>query len=67
MDEVLKNEVINTVWDMYLKVLKKYTGFLNLYRNITPTDLRAENQHINELINASLLIKKYFRRIKDYI
>ena len=80
MDEDIKNQSIYTVEDTYIKELKnKYTRFLivtcrylpeNLldqYVNITIMDLKYNNQWMNELIDTSLTIDKWFERINDCI
>ena len=71
MEKVLKNMVIGSVEDTYLKDLNnKYTGFLrvtchdilvnltNHYGNITTTELEEKNQWINEPIDLYLQIDK---------
>ena len=69
MDQAFKNPFIDSINDTYLKELKnKYTGFvgvtcrdipknlLELYKNITTEDLKANYQKMNETIDASLVI-----------
>ena len=80
MYESLKNQVINAVEDTYFRVSKnKYTGFLrvtfrdllkhmiNWYGKIMTTDLKYNNQRMNEPIDSSLPIDKYFNQIDDCI
>ena len=72
VDESLKNQVIDTSEDTYLKELKnKYTIFLrvtcnnilehiiNRYGNITTTDIEFNNQQMNKPITLSLPINKH--------
>ena len=69
MDEEIKNQVINSARDTYLKDLNnKCTGFLGIpchdllghllywYGKLTTADLEASNQKINEQINLYLLL-----------
>ena len=78
MEKAPKNQVINSIEDTYLKKLnKKYTGSLgvtcrnlpnhliNRYIQITTPDLESNSQKINEPINLSFPIDKYFERIDD--
>ena len=80
MDEDLKNQVIKSFEEIDLKEFKnKYTVFLgvtfhnlledmlNIYRNITTTDIKAINQQMNNPIESSLTIDKYFKFIDDCI
>ena len=80
MDEALKNQVINSVEETYLKELKnKYTGFfgvtrcnlfghlLDQYGKITTVNLESNNQRMNEPIDSSLPIDEYFERIYDCV
>ena len=80
MDEELKNKVINSIEDMYFKEFKdEYTGFLggmclnlldnilNCYRKFITAYPKANNQQMNEPIDSSLPIDKYFERIDDFI
>ena len=73
MDEYHNNQVIDTAKDTYLKELNnKYTGFLrvmwcdifehliNIYGKTTNADIEYNNQQMNEMINLSLPIDKYF-------
>ena len=80
MDESLKNQVIDTLEDMYLKELKnKYTVFLvvtlcdllkhifDRYGNIATSDLESNNKWINKPVYSSLPINKYFNQINDCV
>ena len=80
MDEPLKNQVIDTSEYMYLKEFNnKYTVFLgdtcrdllehllDRYGNITIADLEFNNQWMNELIDLSLPIDKYFDWIDECV
>ena len=61
MDEDLKNQVIKSFEEIDLKEFKnKYTGF-------PTTDIKAINQQMNNPIESSLTIDKYFKFIDDCI
>ena len=80
MDKAIKNQVIYSVSDTYLKELNnKYTGFLGVMRNyllehlidwyktIMTVDLKTNNQLMNDFIDFSLPIDKYFECINDCV
>ena len=73
MDEAIKKHVTNSIKDTYLKEFKnKYNWFLrvmcrnlikhllNCYGEIMTTDLEAKNNQMNNTVDSSLLIAKYF-------
>ena len=76
MYEALKNQSIDTAKYTYLKELKnKYTNILEVtccnllnrvldrYGKIAPAYIEDNNQRMNEPIDSSLRIEKYFERI----
>jgi hypothetical protein len=80
MDSALKTQIIDTIEDTYLCELRnKYTGYLGVtaryvidylldrYGKITPADIAACKQRINEPIDASQPIDVYFQKIDDCI
>jgi hypothetical protein len=80
MDSALKTQIIDAIKDTYLCELRnKYTGYLGVtaqdlidhlldrYGKITPADIAACKQCINEPIDASQAIDVYFQTIDDCI
>jgi uncharacterized protein (DUF433 family) len=80
MDAALKTQTIDAIKDTYLCELRnKYTGYLGAtaldlidrlldrYGKITPADITACKQQINEPIDASQPIDVYFQQINDCI
>jgi hypothetical protein len=80
MDLALKTQIIDAIKDRYLCELRnKYTGYLGVtardlidhlldrYGKITPADIVACKQRINEPIDASQPIDVYFQKIDDCI
>ena len=80
MDKALKNQVINTLEDTYKKELKNnYISFSGVtfryllehqiywHRKITTAYLQMKNIRMNELIDSSLPINKYFKWVDNCI
>ena len=80
MDEVLNNQVTDTVGDTYIKdINNKYTVLLGVmfqdlqknhnywYRKITTADLETNNLQLNNIIDSSLRIDKYFEWVDNSI
>ena len=82
MDKALKSQVISAVKETYLKELNnKYNGLLrvtchDLIDNLlgqynktttTTTNLKSSNHQINNPIDSSLTIDKYFERIDECV
>ena len=80
MDETLKNQIVETAKDTYLKELNnKYTSILGVtcrdllehlldcYGNITTADFEYKNQQMNEPIDLSFPIDKYFEQIDECV
>jgi hypothetical protein len=80
IDSALKTQIIDAIEDTYLCELRnKYTGYLGVtaqdltdhlldqYGKITPADIAACKQKINEPIDVSQPIDVYFQKIDDCI
>lgn len=80
MDDAIKAQIIDSINDTYLCELRnKYTGYMGVtardlidhlldrYGKITPADIEACKQRMNEPIDSSQPIDAYYQKIDDCI